>query len=176
VDDLVALVPPPQHTDREIDWYAVEAELGTRLPRDYKTLVELYGPGSFDNFLTVFQPVTPFLTVQLAYRARRSAEILGRPELMPVAGTDNGDTLYWLKQPAGEPDAWTITGNGARNARWPQFPGGLVAFLSAVLSGELQFPIFPRGFPRQPPVFTPDGPADPRRIAKLRAQGLYRDA
>lgn len=170
------LVPPPADAGREIDWDAVEAGLGTRLPRDYKALVEIYGPGFFDNFLTVFQPVTPFLTIELAYQAKRSAEILARPELMPVAGTDNGDRLYWVREPAGEPDAWTITGNGARNTKWPRFPGGLTAFLHAVLSGEVRFEIFPDAFPSRAPVFTPQQPADPRRIAKLRAQGLYRDA
>lgn len=57
----------------------------------------------------------------------------------------NLDTLYRVTEPAGEPDAWTITGNGARNTQWPRFPAGLAAFLRAVLSGELRFSIFPPG-------------------------------
>jgi hypothetical protein len=175
LDDLVTLVRPPADVHVEVEWAAVEGNLGTRLPADYKGLVQTYGPGAFDDFLSVFQPVTPFLTLELAYQARRGAEIHGRDELMAVAGTDNGDTLYWVKHPADEPDAWTITGNGARNDQWPRFDGGLAAFLHAVLSGALRFPIFPNGFPRQSPVFTPQGIPDPRRLAKLRAQGLYRD-
>jgi hypothetical protein len=40
----------------------------------------------------------------------------------------------------------------------------------------VRFEIFPNGFPSRAPVFTPQPPADPRSVAKLRAQGLYRDA
>jgi hypothetical protein len=184
----MTLVRPPQHLQIDIDWNAVEADLGTSLPSDYKALIEIYGQGTFGNFVSVFQPVTPFLTVELAHQARRSQQILKHHqdharEILPfapgdlqaVAGTDNGDTLYWVKHPNAEPDSWTLTGNGARNTRWPRFPGGLVTFLYEVLSGTLHFPIFPAGFPNQRPVFTPGPPPDPRRIAALRAQGLYRD-
>ena len=189
LDDLVNLVPPPQQARIEVDWPRIEADLGTPLPRDYKVLVETYGPGSFDDFLNVFQPVTPFLTIELAYQARRGEETLdylrdqgheaipfGRDELMAVAGTDNGDTIYWVKRPRDKPDAWTITGNEARNTDWPQFSDGLVAFLYAIMSGRLRFPIFPEDFPsRRQPSFGRYGPPDERRISALRAQGLYRD-
>jgi hypothetical protein len=188
LDDLINLVRPPDHIPIQIDWGVVEAGLGTPLPADYKALIETYGPGTFDDFLTVFQPGTPFLTIELAFQARRSEQILnqlrdqGREiipfppgELLPAAGTDNGDTLYWIKRPTEESDAWTITGNEARNTIWPQFPGGLAAFLHAVLSRAIRFPIFPDDFPSPRPTFTSEEPPDPRQVAKLKAQGLYRD-
>jgi hypothetical protein len=189
LDDLVSLIPPPQRARIDVDWETVEAGVGTVLPGDYKALVEIYGPGSFGDFLFVFQPVTPFLTVELAYQARRGEEILdhlrdvgqesipfGRGELMAIAGTDNGDTLYWVRRPQDQPDAWTITGNEARNTTWPQFSGGLASFLHAVMSRALRFPIFPKDFPGpRPPTFRPSEPPDQRRISALRAQGLYRD-
>jgi hypothetical protein len=168
-----------------VDWDPVEADLGTRLPRDYKAVIETYGPGAFGDFLSVFQPVTPFLTNELAYQSRRSAEVLNslRNELIPfapvellaVARTDNGDTVYWVKEPCDEPDWWTIIGNAARNTTWPFFSGGLAAFLHEVLSGRLRYPIFPDSFPGQKPRFIPGGRPDPRRVAALRTQGLYRD-
>lgn len=187
LDDLVRLVPPPSEPVLDpVDWAALEGRLGTRLPADYKALCATYGAGRFDDFLTVHRPVSRFLTVDLAFQARRKDEILEhlrrhepvpypRGQLTAVGGTDNGDTVYWVRRPRTDPDAWTITGNGARNTRWPEFPGGLVAFLHAVLSRTVRFPIFPSGFPRGEPAFTPDGPPDPRRVASLRAQGLYRD-
>jgi hypothetical protein len=149
LDDLVSLVSPPDNVRAQIDWEPIEADLGTRLPRDYKAVTEIYGPGTFDGFLSVFQPETPFLTIELAYQARRGTEILshlrdqGREripfaptELMAVARTDNDDTVYWVKHPSDEPDSWTITGNAARNATWPCVSGGLAAFLYGVLSGR----------------------------------------
>lgn len=56
---------------------------------------------------------------------------------------DNGDTVYWVKDPSDEPDSWTITGNAARNTNWPCFSSGLAAFLYVILSGRLSLPIFP---------------------------------
>jgi len=188
LDDLVSLVSPPDSIRIVVDWDAVEADLGTRLPKDYKAVIDTYGPGTFDDFLSVFQPVTPFLTIELAYQSRRSAEILNYlqdqahefipfalADLLAVACTDNGDTIYWVKEPSDEPDSWTITGNAARNTTWPCFSGGLAAFLYEVLSSRLRYPIFPDDFPGQQPRFTPQGRPDPRRVAGLREQGLYRD-
>ncbi|MDI6100461.1 hypothetical protein QLQ12_17775 [Actinoplanes sp. NEAU-A12] len=77
LQDLLALVPPPPVRPRvEVDWNLVEAAIGVRLPADYKSLVGIYGAGRFDRFLTVYQPVTPFLSTELAYQARRKTEIL----------------------------------------------------------------------------------------------------
>ncbi|XVU30283.1 hypothetical protein ACQPZJ_25300 [Actinoplanes sp. CA-054009] len=188
VNELLQLVPPPAGARAEIDWHSVEEAVGLRLPGDYKSLVEVYGPGQFDRFLTVYQPVTPFLTIELAFQARRKAQILaqlrgnGRERipfadgaLLPVAGTDNGDTVYWVTEDAGDPDAWSITGSEARGTVWPRFPGGVTDFLYAVLSRRTRFTIFPADFPGREPRFSPKGEPDPVWVARLRAQGLYRD-
>ena len=187
--ELLQLVPPPATAQAEIDWSPVEAAVGLRLPADYKNLIEIYGPGQFDRFLTVYQPATQFLTTELAYQARRKSEILaqlrdnGREHipfaegtLLPVAGTDNGDTIYWVTENADDPDSWTITGNEARNTIWPRFAGGITGFLYSVLSRQIRFPIFPKDFPSsRNPRFRPTGEPDPKWVARLRAQGLYRD-
>ncbi|MDR7278510.1 hypothetical protein [Catenuloplanes atrovinosus] len=189
LQDLLELVPPPPaHGHVEVDWNLVEVEMGLRLTSDYKSLVDIYGAGQFDRFLTVYQPVTPFLNTELAYRARRQNEILaqlrdgGREHipftegtLLPVAGTDNGDTIYWVLEPSADPDAWTITADEARNRVWPRFPGGITDFLHAVLSRRTRFPIFPKDFPSRNPRFKPRGEPDPKWVARLRTQGLYRD-
>ncbi|MDT0267681.1 SMI1/KNR4 family protein [Streptomyces sp. DSM 44915] len=163
-EELLRLVPPPEGVGVRVDWQALEEELGSRLPSDYKWLVERYGPGSFDNFLHVLQPTSPAPPIRLVSSADRAAEILDQlrekedipfatEELLPVAKTDNGDTIYWVTRPEDDPDAWTLTGNGARNTRWPRFDGGIVAFLVATLSGAHKMAIFPNGFPTERPVF-----------------------
>jgi hypothetical protein len=172
---LIDLVPPPHNDRLQVDWATVEAAVQTSLPADYKQLAEIYGSGTFAGFIHVFEPVTPFLTVELAYQLRRKEEILhylreaGREvipyragELQAIAGTDNGDTLYWVRVPFDDPDACAIVANEARGTDWPTFEGGLVEFLVAVLSREIKFKIFPRDFPgRRPPRFVPTGPINP---------------
>jgi SMI1-KNR4 cell-wall len=166
-DDLMQLVPPPAEvSDAAVDWEQLEASLGVELPGDYKWLISTYGPGKFDDFLYVLQPTSPFGPIRLEESAQRSTEILEQlatgqrevlpyapRELMPVAKTDNGDTVYWVKKLGVDPGSWIIVGNGARNAKWPEFNGGIVDFLMAVLSGSRRFEIFPRSFPSAHPLF-----------------------
>ncbi|MFE2459740.1 SMI1/KNR4 family protein [Streptomyces sp. NPDC059402] len=166
-DDLVRTVPPPPDVDIRVDWPQVEHDLGVSLPDDYKWLVERYGPGSFDSFLHVFQPVAPVATIRLVDRAERAAEILDQlreggeaiphptDELLAVGATDKGDTIYWVTRPGDAPNSWTITANGARNTKWPHFDGGLVEFLAAVMSGEYKVDVLPRSWPGPDPLFTP---------------------
>jgi hypothetical protein len=188
LNELVGLVAPPAGPRPQIDWPGVESVLSFRLPADYKSVIETYGSGQFDAFLTLYQPVTPFLTIELGYQAKRQSEILAHlrasgsehipfveGELLPVAGTDNGDTVYWVREDPNDPESWTITGNEARNTAWPRFPGGIADFLVAVLSRRTRFPIFPEDFPSRRPQFEPETEPDPVRVARLRAQGLYRD-
>jgi len=174
-DELLRAVPPPADVDVRVDWAQVEDALGVALPDDYKWLVERYGPGSFDDFLHIFQPDSPFYTIRLLESSERAAEILDQlreggeeipyetDELLAVGATDNGDTVYWVTRPEDAPNAWTVTANGARNDKWPHFEGGLVEFLAAVMSGAHHMDVFPRNFPKPDPVFTPYPPPGARR-------------
>jgi hypothetical protein len=166
-DDLLRLVAAPARQDGDRDWSAIEAVLGTRLPSDYKWLVEHYGPGSFDEFVHVFQPGTPIEPVQLEKQAERTAWALDylrsggeavpyeNSELLSVCKTDNGDVGYWLRRPADSPDSWNIVVNEARGPRWSLFDGGIVEFLVAVLSGNHRVTVFPDDFPSDQPEFAP---------------------
>ncbi|WP_051366929.1 SMI1/KNR4 family protein [Hamadaea tsunoensis] len=166
LDELILVVePPPAGVVPAPDWAATEARLGLTLPADYKLLVERYGPGAFDKFLHVLQPGCTSVYVQLEAQAERMEELFeafqagneplpydaGR--LLPVAVTDNGDTVYWIRDPEDRPDDWRIVANGARNTKWPEFDGGIVDFLVAVLSRATYIEVFPRAFPRPDPVF-----------------------
>lgn len=175
-DELLRLVPPPPAPSAHIDWDRVESDLGVALPEDYKWLAETYGPGRFDDFLSILHPGSPFHPTRLVEAAERAAEILDQlhesglesipyqtDELLAVGKTDNGDMIYWVTKPEGEPDSWTVVANGARNTKWPHFDGGIVAFLLAVLSGAVRLDVFPRDFPSARPTFTPSPRMDDRR-------------
>jgi hypothetical protein len=164
-DDLERLIPAPVRRVPLPEWDSVEAALGVRLPSDYKWLVERYGPGSFDEFLHIFQPASSVEPVQLELQTREAAWALDylrrggevipyeNSELLPSCRTDNGDTGYWLRHPADNPEAWTIVVNEARGTRWSTFDGGIVSFLVAVLAGTHDVSVFPDDFPSEHPKF-----------------------
>ncbi|GHH58244.1 hypothetical protein FHS35_007240 [Streptomyces umbrinus] len=174
-DELLRLVPPPDGVEADVDWSQVEDALDVTLPDDYKWFVERYGPGSFNDFLYILQPTSPFYPTRLVESADQAVEILeslresgGRipyetNELLPVGKTDNGDTVYWVTRPEDAPNSWTVVANGARNTEWPHFDGGIVEFLVAVLSGAHQVDVFPRDFIRAEPVFEGYPSPDARR-------------
>ncbi|MER5524040.1 SMI1/KNR4 family protein [Streptomyces sp. NPDC002677] len=177
-EELLRLVPPP--TDAAVgavDWARVEDELGVPLPYDYKWLSERYGPGGFDDFMTILHPRSEFWPTRLVDAAERAAELLEQmPEslqkevpyridhLLAVGKTDNGDTIYWVTEPEAAPDEWTVTANGARNTKWPYFDGGIVEFLVSVLSGATRMDVFPGDFPSARPAFAPE--PDPETVRR----------
>jgi hypothetical protein len=165
-DELLAIAPPVDDGQSvPVGWETFETSLGFILPADYKWLIDTYGPGKFGNFLYVLQPYSESKYVRLDYCLARGREILRElghneehpypvDELLPVAATDNGDTIYWVTRPLDAPNLWTITGNEARDVHWPTFDGGIVDFLVAVLTGRRYFEIFPRSFPSNGPEFS----------------------
>ncbi|MFB7779288.1 SMI1/KNR4 family protein [Streptomyces bauhiniae] len=133
----------------------MELELGFRLPRDYRELVDKYGPGSYAQFIHVFQPRSSFPAVDIRVapteilETLRFVEAQGFPfpgalnSLFPIGVTDNGNYIFWRMDPRQFPEAWEIVVNEPRGDRWDFFNGNLTSFLGAVLSGTRRVPMFP---------------------------------
>ncbi|MEU9512004.1 hypothetical protein [Micromonospora sp. NPDC048169] len=160
VERLVRMVPPPARLSAPPDWPAVERSLDSALPGDYKDLVDRYGPGKFDDFLALLAPGHPVARLDLARGVAEAAEVLrayaSSGEALPapvdgltaVALTDNGDTVYWVRDPGDAPDRWRIAVNGARDFdEWHLFDGCLAHFLVDVLNREAVVTAFPDDFP-----------------------------
>ncbi|MFI9411375.1 Lsr2 family DNA-binding protein [Nocardia gamkensis] len=142
-----------------MDWDAVETTVGVTLPADYKQLATMYGPGNFCEYLRVYHPHGPTEWVDLLgpmpatlRRQLREDRDTGRfpapyaaDSLSACGVTDNGEYLFWITEPADDPDNWRIAINEARGPRWYTFDGGLVAFLAASFSGRIEVPLFPDG-------------------------------
>ncbi|MFH9617834.1 hypothetical protein ACH4MM_29565 [Streptomyces pratensis] len=82
---------PPRRPD--IAWAQIEARLGTRLPGDYKRMVETFGEGAFDAYLALNQePWSDFRD----------------DGLLIWAGTEHED-LYCWRTDGIDPDRWPVT-------------------------------------------------------------------
>lgn len=104
-EDLVRLVQPPVRQSVAIDWASVEYALGVRRPDDYKRLAEVYGLGSFDDFIHIFQPQSRYDTIDLIKQraadqdnlqsfVTHGEELPCDPSmLLPAGRTDNGETI-----------------------------------------------------------------------------------
>ncbi|WP_306208844.1 hypothetical protein [Actinoplanes sp. RD1] len=171
VERLTRAVRPPPRQEVRPDWDEVRSALGFGLPADYMELVDRYGPGRFDDFLAIFQPHHEVPRLDLLNAVTETAELLEAYEssgetlpapadrLLAVGLTDNGDTLYWVRDPREDPDQWRIAVNAARDFdEWFVFDGCLSAFLAAVLSRELVVPVLAGDFPYpdRAPVYLPD--------------------
>lgn len=156
LDNLTQLCPPPA-TPPAVDWPAVETTLGLRLPDDYKHLASTYGPGAFCDFLRIYHPHAPTPWANLTgpmpaalrdqFTQDRDQDRFPVPHdpqaLFAIGVTDNGNHLFWITTPHNAPDAWRITVNQPRGHDWYTFDGTLTDFLTAVLSRQVQVPVFP---------------------------------
>ncbi|MEV0032188.1 SMI1/KNR4 family protein [Nocardia sp. NPDC050793] len=152
VEQLGQLVSPPSKR-RDIEWDAVERELGVELPADYKELIDTYGGGYWDEYLYVLEPGCPNNYYDLVGWKDWQAEVLedlwqfeDKPaelqedgaRLLPWATTDNGEHLYWLIRPSQRPDDWTVMVNEARGERWEHFGHTCTQFLASALTGDIR--------------------------------------
>ncbi|MFG2291722.1 histone-like nucleoid-structuring protein Lsr2 [Streptomyces sp. NPDC048603] len=171
ISALTRLCPPPEKP-MTIDWTSVESALGMALPADYRQLADRYGPGRFNDYLSLFHPhgVTEFVNLTGLMPGRIRAQLheqarLGTPplphhpdSLFPIGVTDNGEYLFWVTDSLDAPEQWRIAVNEARGPHWYTFDGGLTNFLVSVLSGMTRVPVFPSGLAEQEPSFAPSRP------------------
>jgi hypothetical protein len=130
------------------DWGVVEERLGTRLPADYKELVEVFGPGAFGGYLQVLCPgpepgnladsvaaladwADAFPETGERY-APHGVYPRGRLLMCATAPDDRGD-FHWLTGP-GDPDGWTIMARDT-DYHWEHLPLSLSQLVLNLASG-----------------------------------------
>ena len=166
IDALVAVLPPPEGVSpvTAARWDAVERQVGTALPPDYKAFIDRYGLGRIAEVLSVFTPFSDTPHANLLQQARGQLDarrelslMLDEPlipalypapgGLLPFGGTDNGDVLFWLTQ--GEPEQWCVVVGDARSLEHETYPSGVAAFLADYVAGRLSSGIMPPVQPGQ---------------------------
>jgi len=165
LERLVQMCPPGSYAGEQVDWDSLEESLGFALPDDYKELTSHYPPGLFGDFLTVIYPVSQISTIDLRSQieaSRLTFRILKRAGdeipcdealLIPVCGTDNGNRVFWVRDPLGDPNRWTLLVNEPRGPQWVKFEGGILQFLVEILSGSTKIEVFPEDYPWGRPKF-----------------------
>ncbi|MEU2264577.1 SMI1/KNR4 family protein [Streptomyces sp. NPDC019645] len=146
--ELERLVTPPAvPIDGDGSWTAVETALETRLPDDYKRLVETYGWGEFCDYLNLR---TPFGTSEHNGVKWQSGTLSGVPErdrvrypypLHPASGgllvwgtSIDADRLCWLTE--GTPENWPVVVWSSED--WYEtHPMGAAGFVEAWIGGRV---------------------------------------
>ncbi|WP_345041493.1 hypothetical protein [Streptomyces sannanensis] len=148
---------------RCVDWAALEADLGTALPSDFRSLAEAYPILVVDDFLTVSVP-RPGAEASWASESREDEILQDLYEMGDTEGyvpfpqpgglicwaeSNSGDSFYWRTSPA-DPDAWPVVVR-TDNGEWSEFPVGAVEFLAGVYRRTLDVSGMPRDFPGDDP-------------------------
>lgn len=161
---LLELAPPPAHPvdgcRSDEDWRAVEGALRTKLPTDYKKIINTYGSGDFCDVLYLLNPFDSREELNLLAQVGSEPELYGAmlesynevrfgafPErcpfeiypipggLLPLASDSCGRDLFWLTR--GDADSWTIVRYDWRGgAICEHLKSPLVAFLVEWIEGE----------------------------------------
>ncbi|MEV6310056.1 SMI1/KNR4 family protein [Streptomyces sp. NPDC051840] len=152
-DDALARItgrvtPPSVPVDGRGDWSASEKALGTRLPEDYKRLVETYGRGDFWGALCLRTPFGQGNPVRLAadllddYGPLRDDFPEDYPyPLFPEPGgllawavTESAAHVCWLTE--GPPETWPVV-IWSRDDDYERFDCGAGAFLDGLTSRSI---------------------------------------
>lgn len=152
VDRLRELLPPPGSGGDVVDWEQIERTTGLAFPVDYRELVEVYGGGEIDEYLSVSTPPVPgspygdLLDRVDPALSDRDREALGAllqegalPPLLPFADSASSDVAFWLCK--GTPDDWRVAVFRRQSphgtSRWTVLDGGAAALCAAALTGEV---------------------------------------
>jgi hypothetical protein len=159
LEKLLEIMPPPEKPLAATgDWQLVAAGVGTALPSDYEAFIARYGTGRVSGFLWVYNPfeenrhlnlLARYPIILAGDREIRESFPDDVPEplfpehdgLLPWAGTDNGDRLYWRTK--GDPDAWPVVVWESRGPEYQSYALSMTGFLLAWLNGEITVPVFP---------------------------------
>ena len=169
IANLMKVVPPPAEPfwAYKGPWAAIEGELGTALPQDYKDYVAVYGSGDFMRHLTVFLPKSWSANLRLGAQVKLfpwkfydvSKDVVGNlpyplwPEpggLMVFGGTSGGDHLFWLMR-------------GATNEA-QMFKCGMTDFFTGIATGTILSGAFDAEALARGNKFEPCSEADVRRV------------
>lgn len=171
IEPLLSVLSPPSaalEVPSDEEWRETQGRL-TRLPSDYRDFLRIYGSGSVDNFIWIFNPSSGNENLNLCRQVADQLDVLHElkatgelvpfplfPDaggLLPFGVSDNGDVLLWKTK--GDPCDWTVVVSEARCPNYEEYSQSMSDFLASVLAGKTVSAIFPDDFPSKHPRFAP---------------------
>jgi hypothetical protein len=158
---LTSVMRPPVRGGEQIDWPALEGDLGFSLPSDYRSFVEVYGGGTIDQILSIAPIIGDDAPWSVASRAE-DYEIFNDPltgedledpmhwglgGLIPW-GAAGADQCYWYAADSSS-DQWSmVVWRPRHTVEWMQYSRCFVDFLVDIIRGDVE-PPFGQHFPLQ---------------------------
>ncbi|MEU1182322.1 hypothetical protein ABZ464_32725 [Streptomyces sp. NPDC005820] len=170
LDELIRLCPAPstRHGRPGTSAGAGPGGPAELLPPGYTALLEVYGPGCFNDFFWIYEDGCPNPWLDIRARSRKTSEILAGKQIPEIRSTltefdsdpsrliqwgvtDNADSVFWI--PVGAPDEWPtiIVEAGQLSFQLLQQPSPDIVL--GLLDGTLRCPFFPPEFRSNGPVF-----------------------
>lgn len=136
---LTGWVPLPRPA---VDWPAVEADLGTALPSDYKEIVDLFGPGGFDEYVDLLVPGAGGMDLADWAECDGDAPDLGEhhagcpaPRRLLRWGASEQEFDFVWQTGTADPDEWHVL--VGQFGDWERFDCGLGEFLVRMLTDRM---------------------------------------
>ena len=136
---LLALAPPPRSVaPQRVE--AAERRLGLTLPPSWREVVQRYGDGTFDGWLTVFGPAR-VIAETVEFAATRAPldppfALHPAPRGLIVWGFAEPDVaLCWESD--GPPDGWPVVAID-RELRTDRFARPTAGFVASAVAGDLE--------------------------------------
>ncbi|WP_234323542.1 SMI1/KNR4 family protein [Streptomyces sp. NRRL F-2580] len=155
VATLLDLVPPDFAGGERIDWDAAEAALGTKLPSDYKALLDTYGVGDIGELVILPPLPSDVRGYERCHVGSMTAGLrglwdddsgvpgvtLGADAVLPWGSGMNANEMAWLMNDP-DPDKWPVVAWRRHHlwseSPWALFDCGMVQFITRMMLGQFE--------------------------------------
>lgn len=172
MEQLKTIMPPPASpvaAGAPERWGQIEKELGIRLPRDYKQLIQTYGAGEFGGYLIIHSPFFGDGDGNLLHECHNTLEFYRdvrqrNPERMiyppfpdpggvlPLGRAIGGVLLFWVTE--GDPDEWPVLLSDP-GAYEEVHHRTVTELLTLAFTGALESRLLPDDIAEEPLAFVP---------------------
>jgi len=176
IHQLQQAIPPPRHpveTGSPKAWRQVQERLGTPLPEDYKSFIDQYGTGTFQDFLAPYNPFSKqedrdlFLALDTYHQANcrvqakasRPWSVVNPFELYPAEGgllpwgstVPMAQSLFW--QVEGPAESWVTVLYHLKTGEYEVWKLSFSEFVLKLMTRQIESVLLPDDFPaRHTPI------------------------
>ena len=149
LETLWRLMPPTADSDTQADWTQLGESWGMAFPSDYRWLIETYGAGEVQNYLSILSPeprktkpsrdgmIAETVNAEAAWaREPKAPELDGaHPELIAWGVDASADIVCWDAS-GDDPDKWPVLAWSRDERLWSRYECGVAEFIVRVLRAD----------------------------------------